>query len=73
MVSIFEIIGAIGLILITIGILLKKRKLQDILFIAGGICLETYSIWIKNIIFIILQLVFTIAAIYDFIKLQLKH
>ena len=73
MVGIFEIIGAAGLVLVTIGVLVKKRKTQDIFFIFGGICLEIYSIWIQNLIFIILQLIFTIAAVYDFIKLQLKR
>lgn len=67
---VFEIIGAIGLILIIIGILTKNRKTQDIFYIMGGICLETYSIYLGDVIFIILQGVFTIAAIYDLIKIK---
>ena len=50
---IFKIIGALGLILISIGILNKKRKIQDTLYIVGGLSLLTYSIYIQNIIFII--------------------
>ncbi len=64
----FKIIGALGLILISVGILTKQRKRQDILYILGGVCLEVYSIHLRDIIFIILQIVFTLAAIYDLIK-----
>ncbi|MCB9358525.1 hypothetical protein H6503_01215 [Candidatus Woesearchaeota archaeon] len=64
----FTIIGAVGLILITYGIVTKGRKLQDYLDILGGICLEIYSIHIGNVIFIVLQLVFTGTAIWDFFR-----
>ena len=70
MIGIFKIIGALGIILISIGIITKKRKTQDIFYILGGICLETYSIYIGDLIFIILQIIFTLAAIYDFAKIQ---
>ena len=43
MVSIFEISGAAGLILIIAGVLFKKRKMEDILYIAGGILLAVYN------------------------------
>lgn len=72
MINIFEILGIIGLLSISTGLLTKKRKTQDILYIFGGICLETYSIHIGNIIFIVLQTIFTLAAIYDFAKLTWK-
>jgi len=68
MIDIFKFIGVLGIILITAGIVLKKRKKQDIFFIAGGICLEIYSIYINDMIFIILQIIFTLAAVYDFIR-----
>ena len=70
MIEIFKIIGALGLILIAIGIILKNRRRQDAMYIVGGICLEIYSIYINDLIFIVLQLIFTIAAVYDFIKQQ---
>ncbi len=70
MVDIFKIIGVIGLVLIVIGVLIKKRKKEDLFYIFGGICLAIYSIYIKELIFIILQIVFTLAALYDFIKLK---
>ncbi|MFH1187393.1 MAG: hypothetical protein ABIC82_05160 [bacterium] len=68
--NIFKLIGALGLIIISTGIISKQRKRQDVLYIIGGICLEIYSIHIGDLIFIILQLIFTAAAIYDFLKLK---
>ena len=70
MYNIFKLIGALGIILISIGIITKKRKIQDMYYILGGICLEIYSIYIGDVIFIILQTVFTLAATYDFVKIQ---
>ena len=66
MVEIFKIIGAIGLLLISIGIIVKRKDQQDILFIIGGILLEIYSISIKDVIFILLQIIFILAAVYDY-------
>jgi lipid-A-disaccharide synthase-like uncharacterized protein len=66
----FKIIGAFGLILISVGLLVKGRKKQNILYILGGIGLEVYSISIRDTIFIILQIVFIFSAVYDFIKLS---
>jgi len=70
MLGIFEIIGAIGVVLITLGVLNQKKKIEDIYFITGGILLATYSFYLKNTIFIILQTIFTIAAIYDLVKIS---
>ena len=67
--NIFKIIGAIGLLVISFGIINKERHTQDILYIFGGICLEIYSLYIGDVIFIILQIIFTVSAIYDLIKL----
>ena len=66
----FKIIGALGIILISIGIINKKRRIQDIYFICGGLCLEIYSIYIQDFIFIILQIIFILAAVYDFVKIK---
>ena len=70
--NIFKIIGAVGLLLISIGIINKKRKTQNILYIVGGLCLETYSLYLGDVIFIILQIIFTLAAIYDLVKIKLN-
>ncbi len=67
---IFKIIGAIGLILIIIGLLRRNEKQQDIIFIIGGICLEAYSIYLGDYIFIILQAAFIVAALYELIKIK---
>jgi hypothetical protein len=69
---ILKCIGAAGLLFITTGILTQKRKAQDLLYIIGGILLEVYSIIIGDIIFIILQIIFTIAAVYDLIRTNKK-
>jgi len=63
-----KLIGILGLILITTGVITKKRKKQDILYIMGGLCLIIYSIFIRDLIFIILQVIFTLATIADLIK-----
>jgi len=68
MISLFKIIGALGILLIAIGIIKKQRYKQDIYYILGGLCLLAYSIYIKDIIFIILQIIFTLTAIYDLTK-----
>lgn len=70
--DIFKIIGAVGLLLISLGIVTKKRKTQDLFYILGGLCLEAYSIYLGDVIFIILQIIFTLSAIYDFIKVRRK-
>lgn len=71
-IDFFQIIGVLGLILITIGILNKKRKIQNIFYIFGGLSLLTYSIYLKNVIFIILQSIFSLAAAYNLIKISKK-
>ncbi len=70
MIDIFKLVGALGIILIATGILIKKRERQDILFICGGVCLEIYSISISDAIFMILQAIFTFAAVYDLVKIK---
>ena len=62
--------GALGLILITIGVLIKDRKKEDILYIIGGIFLESYSLFIGDPIFITLQIIFILAAGYDLYNLK---
>lgn len=68
--NIFKIIGAIGLLLIAFGIITKDRKRQDILYIIGGLGLEIYSIYLQDTIFIILQIIFTIASVYDLVRIS---
>jgi len=72
-INFFYALGLAGLILIITGILIKNknRKIRDILYIFGGAALTTYSFHIKDAIFIILQIIFTLVAVYDLIK-QIK-
>jgi len=65
--NLITLIGAFGLLLISTGILTKVRKKQNLLFIFGGLCLEVYSIFLWDYVFMILQLVFISAALYDFV------
>ncbi len=50
-----------------------RRRYTYPLLIIGGICLEIYSIYIQDPIFIILQGVFIISAIYGLIKINKKY
>ena len=73
MIGIFKIIGIIGMLLIVVGIIIKNRKIEDIFYIAGGVLLEIYSIHLQDMIFIILQLIFILAAVYDLLKIEEKN
>lgn len=64
----FKFIGIIGLTAISVGIILKSRQKQDIVYIIGGLCLEAYSIYLGDWIFIGLEAVFIVSAVYDFVK-----
>ena len=68
----FQLIGALGAILISIGVLLRERKVEDILYLIGGICLEIYSLHLGDLIFIVLQLVFIFATVFDLCRLRKK-
>ena len=68
--ELIKFVGALGLLLISIGIVTKERKKQDLLYIAGGIALEAYSIYLGDYIFIVLQIIFTVAAVYDLFKIR---
>lgn len=59
------IFGILGLLFISTGVILHKRLYQDISYILGGIFLVTYSVSIRDSIFIILQVVFIIVAVID--------
>lgn len=65
-----KFIGGFGLLLISIGIITKERQKQDFLYILGGIALEIYSIYLGDYIFIVLQIIFTVAALYDLVKIK---
>jgi len=63
-----KLFGVAGLLCITVAILIHNRKKQNILFIVGGVLLEVYSIYIQDVIFIILQIAFTMVAAYALVR-----
>ena len=69
-INIYKLIGGVGLLLISLGLVLKNRKREDALYIIGGICLEIYSIHIQDVIFIVLQIIFIFFAVYDRFKVR---
>jgi len=75
-IDFFKIIGILGLVSIIIGtfmISIKKRIRRRYIYpflLLGGICLTVYSIYINDLIFIILQVLYIIIVIYDVIKLK---
>jgi len=71
---IFRILGAIGLLFITYGVLTKKEVTRNIVFILGGLSLLSYSAYLKDPIFIPLQIIFTLASIYELLLIQkIRH
>lgn len=69
-INIFYLQAIIGLLILTFGILSKKDNQRNLLFLMGGILMISYSIYIKDIIIISLQAIFTLAAGY---KLLIKR
>ena len=54
----FQIAGAVGLLLITGGVLQPTEKRQNILFVFGGFFLLAYSVFLRDPIFVPLQVIF---------------
>lgn len=71
-----EVIGIIGLICIIIGNItiyqnkIIRKNYTYPLLIIGGICMTIYSFYLKDKIFIVLQIVFILSAIYGLIKIH---
>ena len=65
MFDVFWFIGIIGLLLIITGLLAKTRKQQALIYVFGGLFLEMYSLYIDDWVFIILQGIFTVVALYE--------
>ncbi len=71
MVELFQIPGILGIIFLISGILAKKKiKSHNPFFILGGISLLIYSYTIGDMIFIMLQVVYIIASVYEFFKIR---
>src|SRR3989344_2652058 len=68
----FKIIAAIGLLLISCAVLIKKDLIRNTLFAVGGICLLIYSIHLRDPIFIPLQIIFIVSSLYEIYILRRK-
>ncbi|PSO44230.1 MAG: hypothetical protein BRC22_02805 [Parcubacteria group bacterium QH_9_35_7] len=60
-----KIVGGLGLIIISIGVITNQKPKKDILFLIGGVDLLAYSIYIKDPVFIPLQIIFIIASSWE--------
>ena len=69
---IFKILGALGLLLITWGIFIRDEIRQDWIFALGGLFLLAYSTYLQDGIFITLQIVFTLASLWEIYTLKQK-
>ena len=65
--------GIAGLVLVSIAIWLRKEKQQDILFIIGGVLLLVHSVYIEDVVFIVLQVIFILSATIELIRLRKKN
>jgi len=76
MINIYTLTAIVGLISIIAGTSLissrknVRRRYTYPLLIIGGICLEIYSIYLGDTIFIILQGVFIVSSILGLIKIN---
>lgn len=67
---IFKLCGIVGLVLIISGIYARKEVRQDGVFAVGGVFLLVYSIYLRDVIFIILQSTFIISSVYEMWKIK---
>jgi Ca2+/Na+ antiporter len=67
-ISLYKIMGVIGLILIISGMIVKSRSKRDLLCFSGGILMFMYSTYLKDIIFTVLQAFYVLVTGIDFIK-----
>jgi len=65
-----QVLGIIGLLIVSVSIWDKKEARQDVLFVVGGMLLLIYSVSIGNAIFSILQVVFMLSALVELLKIK---
>jgi lipid-A-disaccharide synthase-like uncharacterized protein len=66
-------LGVVGLLLITLGIFIKDVKKRDKIYIIGGSALLLYSAYLKDPIFIPLQVFFILSSIYHIHTIKKKR
>ena len=72
MINVYDLFGIIGVIFIVVGILVRNRKEEHMMFILGGLLLGIYSIYLKSYIFMILQIIVVLSAVYELVRFDLK-
>ncbi len=60
-----KLLGIIGLLVVTRGIFVRARRTQCLIFALGGCFLILYSAYLRDTVFILLQLVFIVSSVYE--------
>lgn len=68
--NIYQFVGILGLIIVSVGVFWQKRFIEDILYIVGGLALFIYSYYIKEWIFIIFSAIFVISALVHLFRIM---
>jgi len=68
-----RLIGILGLIAVTAGVLARQTMRRNAAFVVGGITLLFYSLAIGDGIFALLQLIFTVSAGYELWREQRRN
>lgn len=74
--NLFQIIAIMGILSVILGTSLVssslkiRRRYTYPLLIFGGVCLLIYSIYLEDLIFIILQSVFIVSSIVGLVKIN---
>lgn len=68
----FKALGATGMFLLVCGIMNQNSLKRNTLFSVGGLMLFTYSVYLRDPIFIPLEAIFALSSIYEIYKIK-KH
>lgn len=68
----FKILGVIGLLFVTKGVFIRGHRHQSAVFALGGIFLLAYSLYLRDAVFSVLQVVFIVSSWYEWHILGLK-
>ncbi len=72
----FDVVGALGGIMIVYGVFLELERRQDLVFAVGAYALFVYALYIGSNLFAIVMLGFFIASTVEFIEIYVglhKH
>ena len=66
---IIYVVAALGTILLTYAIFLKREKRQDVTLLIGALCLLTYALYINNIIFVVAMAGLGISSFVEWLEI----